>query len=280
MDLSNHAYALDVSGFTILPQQVNTEALCELRSSADAALAAARTVRCRGGKLKHTGGSAYYESSRCMYCWGDACFQLLDNATLHELCALVFGNYQLWDMSILSALPVPEHASAATTSWHRDFGSAERGLEAPNYLWFFVCLDDTSVLNGATWVVPGSHRLNSRHQPAELKTWTSDNLEIYPSRVPLCAKAGDILVLDPTVLHTSGRNSTSQPRRLLNVGICRDSMRPLLNHWVVAGPSLQDRANERVKKMLGAGFQPLETTWSVLPEGWETQTRNYQENMR
>src|SRR5436305_1787083 len=105
MDFSKHAYALDVSGFTILPQQIDAAELEELRLSADAALKAARRVRNRDGGLKHTGGNAYYEGSRCLYCWGGACFRLLDHNGIHALCALLLGEYHLWDMGVVAALP-------------------------------------------------------------------------------------------------------------------------------------------------------------------------------
>jgi hypothetical protein len=88
--------------------------------------------------------------------------------------------------------------------------------------------------------------------------------------VPLCAKAGDILVFDPTLLHTSGRNSSQKPRRLLNVGIAHATMRPLMAHWEIAGPLLQARASARVKSMLGTEIEPLDTSWAVVPEGWNS----------
>jgi ectoine hydroxylase-related dioxygenase (phytanoyl-CoA dioxygenase family) len=170
-------------------------------------------------------------------------------------------------------LPTPTEAPAATTSWHRDFAGLHFGTAVPGYLWFFVCLDDVTCDNGATWVVPGSHRIPSPHEPAPSPTWSSDDFEQYPSRLQLCARAGDLLVLSPSLLHTSGRNRTSKPRRLLNVGICHADLQPLLDHWAIAGPAIQKRAGDRMKKMLGADRKPLDATWSVLPEGWQTAGR-------
>ncbi len=44
LDMARHAYALDVSGYTILPAQVTASELEALRTSADRALAAARSA--------------------------------------------------------------------------------------------------------------------------------------------------------------------------------------------------------------------------------------------
>ena len=268
--LARHAYAVDVSGYTILPAQVGSTDLDDRRLCADRALAAARVALRAGRKLKHTYTSEYYEAVRCLYCWGDACVRLLEHDTVHALAALLMGKYRLWDMGVLSALPTPPTASTATTSWHRDFGHIVSGTPVPGHLWFFLCLDDLTSENGATWVVPGSHRLSSVHEPAIGKAWSGDNLDAYPSRIQLCARAGDIVVIDPTLLHTSGRNDTAHARRLLNIGLSHADLQPLLDHWAIAGPAIQAGASERVRMMLGADRAPLDTTWTVLPEGWQT----------
>src|SRR5919199_305794 len=216
--LARHAYAVDVSGYTILPAQVGSTDLDDLRLCADRALAAARAVVRDGQKLKHTYTSEYYEAVRCLYCWGDVCVHLLEHDTVHGLAALLMGKYRLWDMSVLSALPTPPTASAATTSWHRDFGHIVSGTPVPGHLWFFLCLDDLTSENGA-----------------------------------------------------------AHARRLLNIGLSHADLQPLLDHWAIAGPAIQEGASERVRMMLGADRAPLDTTWTVLPEGWQTARPQLQE---
>ena len=198
IDCSKHAYALDVSGYTILPRQVGEKELVELRACADRALQAAQTS---GATLRHTGQTDYYKAVRCMYCWGAACERLLEHEAVHALASKLMETYQLWDMVVMSALPTPAAAKAATTSWHRDAKGLLLGTQVPAYLWFFLCLDDVTPENGATWVVLGSHRLDSRHEPLTGNAWTGDELENYPSRIQPCARAGDFLVMDPTMLH-------------------------------------------------------------------------------
>ena len=39
----------------------------------------------------------------------------------------------------------------------------------PAHLWFFLCLDDTTPENGATWIVPGSHRGQGRFELTQEK---------------------------------------------------------------------------------------------------------------
>src|SRR5688572_12792433 len=269
--IKKHAYALDVSGYTIVPSQVSASELEELRESTDRAIAAVGNAFRAGRKLKFTGATDYYLASRCMYCWGPACIRLLEHDVVHQLSATVLRNYHLWDMTALVALPTPASAEKATTSWHFDPDpDAQLYSRPPSYLWFFLCLDDLTPDNGATWVVPGSHRVSSEHAPFLGAAWSGDKLDDYPSRIQVCAKAGDMIVLDATMLHTSGRNSSSKPRRLLAVNMCHDKLSPLLDHWALAGPAIRDSASDRLKKLLASNKQPLDGTWDVLPQGWRT----------
>jgi hypothetical protein len=265
-EVNNHAYALAVSGYTSIPQQIELSALESMRAAADLAIEAENRSE---QKQPFTLITNYYKAVRCMYCWDAAYMRLLEHPTIHALAALLMGEYQLWDMALLSALPADKSTNAATTAWHRDFTGLYRGTQMPAYLWFFVCLDDVTPENGATWAVPGSHRIDSKFEPAQSAA-TAQTLDQFPSRVQLCAQAGDLLVLDPTILHTSGRNESTQPRRLLNVALCHRDLQPLMDHWTIAGPSLQRDASEQVQTMLGGNRGSLNRTWPVLPDGWQT----------
>lgn len=268
-DLAGHAYAVAVSGCTMLPAQVSATAIDELGRAAERAMAAARAARRAGQTLKYTVVDDYYDAVRCLYCWGDACVRLLEHEALHALATALMGQYHLWDMELLSALPLPPDVAESPIGWHRDFGA---GSERPEHLWCFVCLDDITSENGATWVVPGSHRLSAVAPPQGL-----ENIEAYPVRLQLRGRAGDILVMNPSMLHAVGRNRTARPRRLLLVALGAAQTVPLLNHWAVAGPSIQEGASARVRMMLQADRLPLDTTWTVLPEGWRRVGRSAQE---
>ncbi len=269
-DYSKHLYALSASGYTRLPAQVSGTELESLRESADRAMAAAQAKIREGESLKHTGGSEFYHASRCLYCWGDAFVRLLDLEAVHALASRLVNPYLLWDLSVLSVLPTPENAKSATTSWHRDYGGMMIGGQKPGYLWFFLCLDDSTPENGATWVVPGSHTTSTPDEPHHGGPWANDDLEHFTSRTQVCGKAGDLLVLNPSLLHSSGRNTTRQPRRLVNIGICHHTLPPLMDHWAIAGPKLQPKFSGRVRKMMGADREHPDATWTALPEGWQT----------
>ena len=271
--IAKHAHAVDVSGFTIIPAQVSDSELDELRDAADRALAAAWARLQAGGTLRHVSIGKYNRAALCLYCWGDACVRLLEHETIHDLAARLFGKYHLWEETVLTAEPRAESDGAMGIGWHRDFGDSV-GLHlvkaVPSYLRFFICLDDTTLENGATWVVPGSHRILSDFEPPQDQAWPDDQLDSYPSRVALCAKAGDIIVMNPAMIHSPGANRTTKSRQLLCVVVCHDDLDPLVNHWAIAGPQIRQNASERLRHFLGGDRAPLDTTWDALPSGWQT----------
>jgi ectoine hydroxylase-related dioxygenase (phytanoyl-CoA dioxygenase family) len=162
---------------------------------------------------------------------------------------------------------------------HQDFSLPFHGSPRPFYLWHFVCLDDVTPENGATWVIPGSHRAPeitmSRH--GDYRHFSGG------SAIQLCARAGDIIALNPCCYHDPGVNySDSGRRRYLAVQMCYITLPSLYDHWVIAGPKLQSAASPRLRMLLGAEVKPAYAHAQaayVLPEGWETSGNPYCEGI-
>jgi len=68
-----------------------------------------------------------------------------------------------------------------------------------------IPLVDVNSKNGATEVVPATHQMNQT--PSE--SWLEKN------KVVLNAKAGEIFVMDSSLMHKAGINSTSTPRTMM-----------------------------------------------------------------
>ena len=235
-----------------------------------AARAGSRAQRTRvavadGRQLAYTFyDEATYLGTRCVYCWGDACIGLLENEVIRRVADTVIGAHRLFDMSALRALPAADYISRRTEWWHRDIDVVADGPQTVRYLWFFVLLDDFTADNGATWVVPGSQRIPNVALPKK---------KVFPTAVQLLAQAGDMVVINPSALHTVGHNVTDRARTMINVSVCHADVRPLMDHWSIAGAAIQERAGQRLRQLLGADDRPLDTSWSVLPDGWVSATR-------
>lgn len=99
--------------------------------------------------------------------------------------------------------------------------------------------------NGATMYIPGSNRWTTRGEiPA-------DAPELL---VPFEAGAGDIIVMDGRVWHTSGSNVTEDQSRALLFGYYTAGfMRQQVNWTAKLSREVQDSLTEEQKEWLGLG---------------------------
>lgn len=113
-------------------------------------------------------------------------------------------------LSMLNARDVPP-GTGANMPFHADTDYDDRpdltGYRAFTAVWM---LDDFTVQNGATRLVPGSHR--SSLLPKES---VHDPYAPHPEEVSVEGAAGDVLVFNGHCWHTGGANQTDQPRRAI-----------------------------------------------------------------
>lgn len=258
-DIGAHAAAVIERGYTIIPAQVDGGQIAALSAAAGRALDKVSRLMAAGLQPAHTQINAHVRAARCFYTWDASSRRLLGHPTVHALGQAVLKQPRLWEMTVLEALPMPKDAELGPFDWHRDFsGVAADGLQQA-YLWVFTCLTDVTADNGATWVVPGSHRNPALRPPGG---------DGGAKAVQLTALAGDIIAINPAMLHRVGENRTAAGRRLALVGLCRSDRRPLLNHWSIAGTELRRDLPEAVQTLLHTTDRTLDRIWDVLPDGW------------
>jgi ectoine hydroxylase-related dioxygenase (phytanoyl-CoA dioxygenase family) len=265
--LNDHIKEITELGCTVIPEQISSEQLGLLNKAADRAISAVDNAIASGIKPRHTQMNPYVRAARCFYCWDKSCRNLLAHDTVNVLGNKILKNARLWDMSVLEARPMPEDAELGPFQWHRDF-PVSIDDNGQSYLWVFICLTDTTSENGATWVIPRSHRDETINQPQQ----GSVKELAVPSGIQLTAKAGDIVVINPVALHSVGENRTLDVRRLLLIGLCSSDRLPLLNHWAIAGNDIQNEASDRLRQLLSIDNSFLEDDWDVLPENWHTKS--------
>jgi ectoine hydroxylase-related dioxygenase (phytanoyl-CoA dioxygenase family) len=116
----------------------------------------------------------------------------------------------------------------------------ERGYWVCNTIWM---LDDFTPENGATRLVPGSHKWGKRPQE-EL----ADPSAAHPDEILLTGRAGGVVVMNAHLWHGGTANRTSSPRLAMHAFYCRRDkpqqqyQKRLLRPEVQAGltPALRD----------------------------------------
>jgi ectoine hydroxylase-related dioxygenase (phytanoyl-CoA dioxygenase family) len=101
-------------------------------------------------------------------------------------------------------------------------------------------LCDFTVDNGATRIIPGSHRWPDGHYP-------TPDVETVPVAMP----AGSALVYLGSVWHGGGANTTDTARLGVVLHYARAWLRPVENHVLVVAPEVVATLEPRMQELLG-----------------------------
>jgi ectoine hydroxylase-related dioxygenase (phytanoyl-CoA dioxygenase family) len=203
--LEHHAEELRVQGYTIVKGILDPTQIRLASAALDSILERERDIGSQRGW--HTEA---HQISHVLPQKDPVFFALCQNARLLELMRLVLGsNCIIGTVNGLSMVPLGK-----AQSLHRDQGESVPGtVLTVNAL---HTLDDFTVANGATRVVPFSQNRTASREEDEREA-------IY-----LEAPAGSLIAYDGGLMHAGSANTTEQPRRALHAFFLRPWIRP---HW-------------------------------------------------
>lgn len=110
-----------------------------------------------------------------------------------------------------------------------------------NTMWAF---DDFTEANGATRVIPGSHRRVNAGYPGD------------PTTAAAVMPAGSVMFYPGTVLHGGGANTTDQPRLGVILEFASAWIRPQENHVIGVPADVMRTLPERLQELLGYNVYP------------------------
>jgi ectoine hydroxylase-related dioxygenase (phytanoyl-CoA dioxygenase family) len=183
----------------------------------------------------------------------------LDGLVLHPVVQALVKAALAWPyqfgMTVLTEVQPGEVAQVP----HRDGGVYPLPAEFPevmvNTIW---ALDDFRADNGATMVVPGSHR------DRELR-----------GAQPAIMTAGSVLIYVGGLLHFAGANQAATPRLGLIIEHVARWLRPAECHQLSVGPALAANLPPDLQELLG--FNQTNKYFGFIagkaPQAWLTQTR-------
>lgn len=142
-----------------------------------------------------------------------------------------------------SALAINLHPGETAQGFHID-DAPGGGPEVPkprppfgiSTIWAF---DDFTADNGATEVVPGSHR------------WPADRTARDEDAVQVLMPAGSVVVFAGNLTHRGGANRSAGTRLAITPQYCSPWMRQLENMTLAVPPELAGRYSERLQGLLG-----------------------------
>ena len=153
--------------------------------------------------------------------------------------AHVLGDFKLSSLNFRAALPGHGHQQL-----HADYGGPMPPAEFQvcNSIWL---LDDFTADNGATRVVPGSHRCAQRPREA-----LDDPSAGHPDEVLLIAPAGTVVVFNSHLWHGGTENRSDRPRRALHSYFTRRANGQQLDQKKYIRPQTLARLNPAARFIL------------------------------
>ena len=226
---ANDVYELDTAGFTVLRSILDARMASLLTAAFEAALAPASEMA-----TPSQTGTRHVEDPLGR----DPAFVVVAKeprvlAAVHHVLDGPFRISQAGGRD-----PSPGHGQQGLhTDWRpRSQGEPSRVVTT---LWL---LDDFTPTNGATRVVPGSHKI---HSP--LPKHFADPAAHHPQEILVQASAGDVVVFNGHLWHSGTRNCSAAHRRVLQVTFQSQAI-PLLTPCTKARP---DTLPTAIRALLG-----------------------------
>src|SRR5262249_23755845 len=139
------------------------------------------------------------------------------------------------------------HPGEAEQAWHTDDGFYIGPRPRPSTLAVSViwAIEDFTEDNGATQMIPGSHRWGAEHP---------DEREFEP--VAAVMPAGSAIVFDGALWHRGGANRSQGTRLALSPQYCQPWLRPQESQLLIVPPDAARACSDRMRAMLGYSIHP------------------------
>lgn len=202
MDLSSLQQQFDQQGVVVIPQVLDKAWLSALQQELEAAIAedAQQRPDAFDAGMIHN----------CMTRGKQMC-AVLDHPLLNYYIKALFTPHCI----------IYAYQSSSLPPGQGNYGSRVH-VDCPRWIDNYITnvgvilpLNDFTLQNGATWYLPGSHRL------ADLP---SEPLFYQQAKRLLC-KAGDMVIFNARLVHAAGVNQRSYTRHALTINLCRPYMR-------------------------------------------------------
>jgi len=177
---------------------------------------------------------------------------------------MAFVEAELGESCLLSALLAINLQPGETVQpWHFDDSGAKIPRPRPPLgVSTFWAIDDTTELNGATEIIPGSHLwdgeiIEGAVNPADFRSRaadreTADRMDAIKMTMP----SGSLAITKGTLWHRGGANRSGRPRLIITPQYCAGWVRQLENMCLAVPAEIANTLPERVRELIGYSIHP------------------------
>jgi ectoine hydroxylase-related dioxygenase (phytanoyl-CoA dioxygenase family) len=235
---------LEEEGFLILPGLLSPEAVAQVRERLEVLWAAEGS---EAGQENHNAVEANVRRLANLANKGDIFRDMFAHPVVLAVAEAVMGPEVR--LSMLNAREVPPQIAEARQAFHTDTDNCGK----PDTKGFYSCtavwmLDSFTLENGATRIVPGTHR--SQQLPKE---GMADPYADHPNEVVMTGNPGDVGIFNGHCWHAGGVNVTANPRLGILAHYLRaDIPRPSDRRQHIS-PEVAANLSPRELELLGVG---------------------------
>lgn len=235
---------LDEEGFLILPGLLSLETVAQVRERLETLWAEEGS---EAGQENHNAVEANVRRLANLANKGDVFRDIFAHPLVLAVAETVMGPEMR--LSMLNAREVPPQIAGAKQAFHTDTDNGgkpdARGFYSCTAIWM---LDPFTSENGATRIVPGTHR--SHQLPKE---GMADPYADHPAEVAMVGNSGDVGIFNGHCWHAGGVNVTDKPRLGILAHYLRaDIPRPSDRRQHIA-PEVAANLSPRELELLGVG---------------------------
>jgi len=241
-----HAEHVRIIGFTVVDGGFSSEEIGDFSARLDALLE--RQARSAGGDALAEIGEQ--ETVRCCLAFDDVFLGLATNPRVLAVCKRLLGEYFV--LMQQNGIINPPRRQHTQTAYHRDLPYQHFVSSRPLAISALFCIDPFTVENGATVMLPASHKHEEFPSDAVVRTLER----------PIEAPAGSFLVFDSMLFHRAGANVSTSPRRAVNQVFALPFVAQQIAFPDLLGGRYSD--DPALARLLGYGSGPVRT----LDEWW------------
>ena len=222
-------------GYAVVDGQYSSEKMAQFSSAFDRALL--KTYERHGGR-EALAKIDEHNTIRALLALDRLFLELVINKTVLAICRRLIGDYIVLNQQ--NGIINPPHAEYYNQgAFHRDLPFQHFASSDPLAMNALFCLDEFTLDNGATYVVPASHKQEDFPSDAT----------VAALQTQISAPAGSYLILDGLVYHAGGINRTDRARRAVNHLYSVPIIRPQIDLTAVLG--LDYTADPELRRLLG-----------------------------